>query len=465
VALRLAVRHRDKVARLDAALIAAGLVVVFVLPTTSGPPSWHPGSALWHDGWVRYLVVDALAHHLPLDQVPSVLPGWSARWPLVATLTAMPLWFLGSLVGSPAWWIARYNALLFALGVAAAWLLLKDRVDRGLVRTFLLVLVAASMFPAHVVAFFGFEVFTAVLVGVGVLAVVTGRPKLGWAAVVLGVANAPASIVGLGLMALVWAWWTKRLRFLALPVPALVLILGDAWVRSGQLLPSYLAHDRGPRNPLPYSGLPGFSYPIAFGILSILFSFGKGLVFFTPGLFLPVRRALLAAKAELWSAYGLWVAFVVGLVLVYAPWRGWDGGFFFGPRFFLVASVPASLALAVRLHGGGSIPARLLTVAVLVLSVWVAVAGATSGMANLTRCDSSTGATDDYLCNYTLEYSALWHPFVEPEPLSARDVAFVALAGAVLVRLAGPVLYGVARDVGRLRRQRRAAAEERSWRL
>ncbi len=461
-----AVPRRDPIVALDTALIVVGLAVLFVLPTTSSPPSWRPGSLLWHDGWVRYRVVEAVAQHLPLDEVGSVVPRWSARWPLIGTLTALPLWYAGSLVESPAWWLARYNALLFALAVGALWLLLKDKIDRGLLRTLLLVLVAASMFPGHVVAFFGSEVFTAVLVGVGLIALVTGRPRLGWGAVILGVANTPASLVGLALVVLVWTWRTRQLRYLLVPAAALVLVLGDAWIRSRQFLPSYLGTDRGPRNPLPYSGLAGFSYPFFFGVLSILFSFGKGLVFFTPGMFLPVRRLLLAVKEELWAGHVSHLAFVTGLVVAYAPWRGWDGGFFWGPRFFLIASFPASVALAVRLHrAGGSVLGRLVTVGVLTLSTWVAVSGAAYGMADLTRCDSSTGATDDYLCAYTLEFSALWHPFVQPQPLSGRDVAFVAVAAAVLVRLAGPVLYGIAQDIGRMRSERRSAPRARVWRL
>ena len=441
---------RRKTAVLDTVLVAAGLVVLFVLPTVSSDPSWRPGAPLWHDGWVRYRVVEAVVHGLPLDQVPSVVPRWSGRWPLLSTLTATPLWFLGSLVESPAWWIARYNALLFSGGVLTTWLLLKERFDRDLVRTFLLLLVAASMFPAHVVAFFGFEVFTAVLVGVGAMAVATGRSKLGWPMIVLGVANSPATLVGLGLVAVVATWKTKRFHYLLAPAVAVVLILADSWVRSGALVPSYVGGDRGPRNVLPYSGLPGFSYPFAFGVLSIFFSFGKGLVFFAPGMFLPVRRVLSAVKDELWSMQVLWLAFVIGLVLVYATWRGWDGGFFWGPRFFLVASLPASLALAARLrHGDESVLARFVTVTALALSTWVGISGATYGMAGLTMCDSSTGNVDDYLCAYTLEFSGLWHPFVEAQPLAAREVAFVALAGVVFVRLAAPVVYGLSRDLSR----------------
>ncbi len=90
--MSVAVRRRDRVAVLDTALIVVGLAVLFFLPTTSAAPSWRPGSLLWHDGWVRYQVVDAVARHLPLDQVGTVVPRWSARWPLIGTLTALPLW-------------------------------------------------------------------------------------------------------------------------------------------------------------------------------------------------------------------------------------------------------------------------------------------------------------------------------------------------------------------------------------
>ena len=46
---------------------------------------------------------------------------------------------------------------------------------------------------------------------------------------------------------------------------------------------------------MPYSGRQGFSYPFFLGLISILFSFGKGLIWFSPGLLLPVRRALKTA--------------------------------------------------------------------------------------------------------------------------------------------------------------------------
>src|SRR5262249_55819704 len=135
-------------------------------------------------------------------------------------------------------------------------------------------------------------------------------------------------------------------------------------------------------NPLASNYEDGFSEPFLIGLLSILFSFGKGLLFFAPGLLLPLRGAL-AGLAEgtrrlLATTHLLWVAFLGGLVLVYARWWAWYGGWFWGPRFFLIASLPACLALALRLR-----PARrpallgdLATLGVLALSVWVGIDGA-----------------------------------------------------------------------------------------
>jgi len=72
-----------------------------------------------------------------------------------------------------------------------------------------------------------------------------------------------------------------------------------------------------------------------------------------------------------------WLLFLTGLVLVYSPWFAWHGGLTWGPRFLLFASIPAALAIAVRL-GDLTAPlwVRLLTLAALALSVWVALCGA-----------------------------------------------------------------------------------------
>src|SRR5437660_6092548 len=121
---------------------------------------------------------------------------------------------------------------------------------------------------------------------------------------------------------------------------------------------------------MPYSGRPGFSYPFFFGLLSILFSFGDGLLFYVPGLLLPIRKTLSKwpqdQKINLYQVYTLWICFVAGLILVYSSWWNWSGSVFWGPRFFLFACIPASFALPVCLmrYNEASLGVSLLTLAV-----------------------------------------------------------------------------------------------------
>ena len=218
---------------------------------------------------------------------------------------------------------------------------------------------------------------------------------------------------------------------------AIALTLVDIRLHTGHFASPY-AGNHGFRTVLPFSGRPGFSYPALFGVLAILFSLGKGLVFFAPGMFLPVRDRL-ASFRGLARTRVLWLVLVAGMIAVYSRWWAWYGGEFYGPRFFLVASFPASLAIATRLRPGErSLTAVAVTVGALALSLWV---GVTSAM------DAGTHQVcvrDDYalehLCWYTPEFSALWRPLIDFPDISSGAAAFGMLSLCVLVRLALPVL-------------------------
>lgn len=110
--------------------------------------------------------------------------------------------------------VARFNLVIFGLGLLAIYLILKDKVDRTLIRRFLLILAVASMFPFPLTSFYG-ETFTAIMIGVGVLAAVCGPAVLGWALVALGVANTAATLVGMVLATLTRAGRTGRIRVFA----------------------------------------------------------------------------------------------------------------------------------------------------------------------------------------------------------------------------------------------------------
>src|SRR5262249_12377925 len=157
--------------------------------------------------------------------------------------------------------ISEFNWLLFAIGIPIIYLLLKDHMDRSLLRKFLLMLIVASMFSMNVTAYYG-EVFTALFVGIGILAVILRRSApVGWVAIVLGVVNTPASIVGLICMIGKHALDNKRLRYILVIVAAAGLIIAESWLRRGGPFVTGYESDHGIRTPMPYYGLSGFAYP------------------------------------------------------------------------------------------------------------------------------------------------------------------------------------------------------------
>ena len=399
-------------------IFAGGAVLVFVLP------HW-----IASDGYVRYFALAQLIEWRELS---------NTSFSLVGPLSSAPLYLLGRVIASPSWWCERFNALVLVAGVSVMWQLLRKEVAPELFRKFALLLIAGSMFPNHTLDYFG-EVFTAVTVGTGLLAVHLRHRVTGWAAVIAGVVNTPATLVGLAAAAVVLTWRTRRLRqFLPVAIAA-VLILLEAWIRRGALVDSPYLGSAGNTTVLTYSGKPGFSYPLFFGLLSVLFSFGKGLFFYAPGLLLPVRRLLGAISVRLLGAYELWIAFLVGIVLTYAKWWAWFGGWTWGPRFFLIAAIPASCALAVALYRMTcfNVPLRAAVLVVLTLSAWVAIDGAVFGQAALDVCFNDTFAS---LCWYVPEFSPLWRPFVQfttPSPAVATVGVYFA---AVYVWLAAPLV-------------------------
>lgn len=396
----------------------------------------------------------------------------ASKYSLIGPLFSAPLWLLGKVFATPQTVVASYNWVIFAIGLITLYLLLRNIMDRQVLRTFLLLLAAASMFPTHTLSYYA-EMFTAVCVAVGSVLAVFGRRLAsagGWALAALGAANIPASILGLGGMTLLYMLRRRRVRYLFALLAGVLLILAEAWIRRGSPFASGYAGDSGYHTAMPFSGGPGFNYPIFFGLLAILFSFGKGLIFFAPGFFLPARRYLLAqgetSGAKLHTLYLLWVAFVGGMLLVYAHWWAWYGGWFWGPRFFLFASIPAAFVLAVRLHAReAGLGANLLTLAALVLSFWVGVNGIAFEQHGLSACTAHNYA-QEFLCQYTPEFSALWHPFVVFEPLSPSAILYTATSIGIFLYLTLPLLVSIARQIARrLRGTASNYLRREAWRI
>ena len=391
------------------------------------------------------------------------------RYSLVGPAFSIPFWLLGNVYKTSAWWCERYNLFLFAVSLLVMYWLLKDRVDRRLIRKFFLILLAASMFATHLSYYFG-EVFTSLCVAIGILAVVIGYALPGWIAIILGVVNTPACIIGLALVVARRILDNKCWRYILALVAAGGLIIAESWIRRGGPFVTGYEGVAGYRTVMPFSGLPGFSYPFFFGLLSILFSFGKGLVFFTPGLLLPVRKTLLkiqpGIKLDLFAVYILWLCFLGGLILVYSNWWSWYGGAFWGPRFFLFASIPASFALATRLqYRGTSLLLNLLTLLVLLLSFWVGIDGAVFGQKASGICMANNYALE-VLCFYTPEFSVLWHPFIVTASLDKREILYIVYSVIIFSYLALPLCGEILRQtIEKVDLFRKEFLDVKSWRF
>ncbi len=436
---------RDVGAAVEWGLIFTGAVMLlFVLP------HW-----IASDGYVRYFALAQLIEWRELSKT---------SFSMVGPLSSAPLYFLGRVIASPSWWCERFNAFVLLAGISVMWQLLRKEIAPELFRKFALLIIAASMFPNHVLDYFG-EVFTAVMVATGLLAVQLRYRLTGWAAVIAGVVNTPATLVGLAATAVVLSWRTRRLRHFLPVAIAAALILLEAWFRRGALVDTPYLESAGNTTVLTYSGKPGFSYPLFFGLLSVLFSFGKGLFFYAPGLLLPVRRRLSTISVRLLGAYDLWIAFLSGIILIYAKWWAWFGGWTWGPRFFLIAAIPASCALAIGLYRMALFDVRLRVgiLAILTLSAWVAIDGAVFGQAALDVCFNDTFAS---LCWYVPEFSPLWRPFVQ-FTMPSLAVAMVGVYFAVVyIWMATPLVRDLApRSTAMFSAKWYALSQGERWRI
>jgi hypothetical protein len=287
-----------------------------------------------------------------------------------------------------------------------------------------------------------------------------GRRLAGWALAAVGVANTPATLAGLALVAGQRVWASGKLRYALALLAAGALIVTESLLRRGGPFTTGYEHDTGGLPPAALVGgwLPGFNYPFLIGLLAILLSFGKGLLFYAPGLFLPLRgrlRTLGDSGGALQRLHSSWLLFTAGLVLIYASWWDWSGDWFWGPRFLLFASVPASFALALwTQRPSARLWVNLIALLALALSVWVGIDGAVFGQADLSYCINPDRTIQD-TCRFIPSYSALWRPvvnlyqygpsphFMAVEGLQPTGIIYAVIAIAIAAYLALPLLRAI----------------------
>jgi len=431
---------------LDFILIFTGLGILFFI---------YPHS-IYGDGSARFIALSKLLNEGNISGAPYSMVG-----PIFSAI----LYALGKFYKSPEWWCSRFNFFIFALGLLLIYRILVNNVNSSFLRKFILILILGSMFTFHQRAYYG-EVFTAVFVSVGILGISYRNPFLGWTSILLGVVNTPASVVGLGFVVLVIMLKNRKLRFIMILAFAIVLILAESWIRRGSLFITGYGEGGGFPTIMPFSGRAGFSYPMFFGLISILFSFGKGIFWFAPGLLLPIKKEMSIITEKLYECYYLWIYFLIGLILVYSNWWAWYGGWFWGPRFFLLASIPASFAVAANLsRESRSSVLNLFLLAVLSWSFWVGINGLIFVQRNLEICTNNNYALE-LLCWYVPEFSVLFRPFVVSGVLDTKDIIIIIFITTVFFYLAIPVLLQLMKSITRKGKELKSRyLEIEKWRV
>ncbi len=407
-------------------LIVLG-VVIYVLSLPHG---------IHGDASVRY---DALRNLLATGQLTPMVYSY------VHPIFSAPLLLFGYLYKDGFWWVSRFNTFVafatiaYVAYVARAW---KDW-NASRVRLLVLLLLGATMLPKHVTDYYA-EVFSACLALAAIFFYQRGRSFWAVLALCLSTWNVIATIFGAAALLCFFALRSRRWRYLAaLPLLPLGFAV-ENYLKYGELYPTaYMAMQVGPHTMLPYAMGPGFSYPLFFGLLNVLFSFGRGILFFAPGLIALFHPALWRgqdrSKEVLWAS----AAYMVGLTLVYAKFWAWHGGAFWGPRYFLFASLLAAFALA-SLSGeeGLSPPWRTYWVGAVLLSLWVGCQGVLFGTDFLEDC-FSRGHELEFVCNYVPEYSVLWRFFIVGPPVTGRRITYLIYG----LLLAGTILWPVLREL------------------
>ena len=379
--------------RIELSLLLLG---IYLLAVTLNP-------SITSDGLIRFTAVEAI---ISGESIPIF------KLSLVQAVLSLPLAYAAKLLGLPLSFLVSYfNFSAFLILGTSILISLKRIYSLRVALLTFLVLLSASVLPHHLQLYFG-EAFSALAICAGVL--LTPKSYLRAAFLIgLGIANTPAllppAVVGSLLLI------KKRPAFLYGIAMATFLILLENYFKYDSLSqsPYLLSAEKGMQTFLPYSGNPGFSYPIFFGILSVILSFGKGIIFYIPNL-LALCNSSLLKKMRLQNIYGVALACTItAVILVYAKWWAWYGGDFWGPRFFLILTIPAAIAVATLIGSmrNASISKALLLLAMMTIATWVGIDGVIFGQFHMELCWTNNYQYEMF-CWYTPEFSALWRPFV-----------------------------------------------------
>lgn len=387
------------------------------------------------DGAVRYQFMKIFVHKTHI--VPM-------KYSMVGPFFSLPIWLIASLLKlEDTSLLLRYNFILFVLLIVILYLCFRNHFDKRFILTFFLFLAFGSMFPAHLLDNYG-EVFSAVCLTLGTVGLASKKLWIGWGLLILAVLNTPPLLIPLIFIVLYFTWESKKFRYLTIVPICLIMMLVENYLRTNSIttgFQTYVSQDHGYKTILPYSGGTGFSFPFFFGVLSILFSFGKGLIFYCPGLLLIGWAWKVISDSVEQKIIILWFLIIMGLILTYASWWAWYGGWFWGPRFFLFASVPASWIMARLVHAKKtSILIFVVLLLCITLSFWIGADGVVFSQNSMDACTVKDYALE-HLCWYVPEFSAIWRPFVVPQVFSLGLLLLFAIPWLYIISPLGIALY------------------------
>ena len=365
---------------------------------------------------------------------------------MIGPLFSIPLWLIGNLIKTPQWWLERYNFILLSMFISFFYYWGRKHLRKDTLIYSIIIFLSSSLFIPYQINYMG-EMFTAIFAGIGIL-LLTSKKDFGWILLIIGTANTPATLVGFGFITLYMIWKEKRLHYAIYPVLALTLVLLESYLRRGSVFSSGYEGNMGFRTILPYSGLPGFSYPFLLGLISILFSFGKGLVFFFPGLWFIPELKNLKSKRSVFDLVLLSLLFLLGEIIIYSKWWSWYGGLYWGPRFFLIGSIAASILLASMISNAKtkSFLTKMFIFTAILLGGWVVISGTVFDLKNLSAC-SENDFTTEFLCWYVPEFSPLFRPFIEPSALSVNNILLIVAVLTSVVYMCFPILFYSLKDL------------------
>lgn len=377
------------------------------------------------DDWRRQRALEAFVHG------NGTVMKYSVIMPLVALV---PYWLARGLgVGSLVY--DHFNVLVWV-----PWsLLVGARLERLRTSRFavgVVTLTTASMF-APFVTVFNAEAFSLMFVSAGLLvALDAGGDRraargIGVVLVAIGAANIPVQILAIAVAGC-YLWWRHRqVWLLGAAAIAVAVQVGDVLWTTGSFGLTKYPQEWWESPLLPWGRVVEFGYPFLFGVVGILVSLGRGIVWFQPGLFVRTPDAPVD-HVRTWRR--LMTVMVVAMIPVYAKWWAWYGGFTFGPRFFLIGAVPAAVAMCDGLVFARRLGHWAVAAALTLWSGWVAIVGvlyfATPRADYLCRLDDFRY---EPMCWWVGEYSPLLAPTWDRSALTPAGVVFALVAGSAVV--------------------------------